>query len=101
MLKDIAVKIRRTRDQILKESRDPCLVCGTSNARNFSARLTQSKLCVRCNQSPSENVKMIKAMEEMNRVNECMNSCEIDSSWVHDELRSLGIYVTDYNKAGF
>ena len=73
--------IKRTRESILKEKRDPCVMCGTTDPEKFSARVMQSSMCVVCNRSPNESIRNARFVYEGNKAN---------------ELRRIGIYVPDY-----
>ena len=92
MLKNI---MKRTREQILKEERDPCVICGTTNPQKFSARIMQSSMCMVCNRSPNETIRNARFVYEGNKANDLFNQAP-DANWVHKELRRIGIYVPDY-----
>jgi len=87
--------MKRTREQILKEKRDPCVMCGTTDPEKFSARVMQSSMCVVCNRSPNETIRNARFVYEGNKANKLFNQAP-DASWVHKELRRIGIYVPDY-----
>ena len=87
--------MKRTREQILKGERDPCVICGTTNAQKFSARIMQSSMCMVCNRSPNETIRNARFVYEGNKANKLFNKAP-DASWVHKELRRIGIYVPDY-----
>ena len=87
--------MKRTREQILKEERDPCVICGTTNPQKFSARIMQSSMCMVCNRSPNETIRNARFVYEGNKANKLFNKAP-DANWAHKELRRIGIYVPDY-----
>ena len=48
-----------------------------------------------CNRSPNETIRNARFVYEGNKANELFNHAP-DASWVHKELRRIGIYVPDY-----
>ncbi len=96
MLDAVKSRINRTRESILREKRDPCVMCGTTDPEKFSARITQSSMCVMCNRSPNDNVRNKRLVLEGVWATKLFNSSGADPRWAHKELRRLGEYVPEY-----
>lgn len=96
MLEVMRSTIKRTREHILKEKRDPCVMCGTTDPEKFSARIMQSSMCVRCNRNPNDNVRNKRLSLEGVWVAKLFNSSGVDPRWAHKELRRLGEYVPNH-----
>ena len=95
MLDAVKKTIKRTRKSILRERRDPCVSCGTTDPEKFSARIMQSSMCVVCNRSPNDNVRNRRLALEGVWATRFFSS-GADPRWAHKELRKLGEYVPEY-----
>ena len=95
MLDAVKNRIKRTRESILREKRDPCVSCGTTDPEKFSARIAQSSMCVMCNRSPNDNVRNKRLALEGVWATKLFSS-GADPRWAHKELRKLGEYVPEY-----
>ncbi len=96
MLGAVKSRINRTRKSILKEKRDPCVMCGTTDPEKFSARIMQSSMCLVCNRSPNDNVRNKRLALEGVWATRLFNSSGADPRWAHKELRRLGKYVPNH-----
>ena len=95
MLDAVKSRIKRTREHILREKREPCVSCGTTDPEKFSARIMQSSMCVMCNRSPNDNVRNKRLALEGVWATKLFSS-GADPRWAHKELIRLGEYVPEY-----